>query len=483
VGATGTVTFSIDGTVVSTQSVASGQASFSTSALSVGSHTITVTYSGDSHFAAGSNSVVQAVNTPAPALLSLTSSQNPSVVGQPVTFAVTVSNAAVAAAVNGVPVAFYDGTTPLGVATAQNGQATLTTSALLAGSHAISAQVPGTAIALTIGQVVNGMASATGITATPSPGVSGQPINLTAQVGPASGNLPAGIPAPTGTITFQDNGSTVGTATLTATGATWSLGNPGIGTHQFTAIYSGDKFWGSSFGRVSDTVSAPPVTLSSAAASLSSAFAPDEEVSLYNVPGLNGNTSSSLPLGTSLAGVSVTITDSTGVSGKALIYGVYASAGQINLVFPSGLAAGPATVTITLPGGTTVTSKITIANTAPAVYTAGMNGQGVFAGQIVYVQPDSSQNIVSSTNPVSFTSGDPVFLILYGTGIRHYSSSVTATVNGVSVPALAVPQPTYPGLDQINLGPLPSSLAGAGTVNIVITVDGQAANTVTVTIQ
>jgi hypothetical protein len=483
VGATGTITFSVDGTAVSTQPVVSGQASFSTATLSLGNHTISVTYSGDAHFAAGSNSVVQAVNTPAPALLSLTSSQNPSQVGQPVTFTVTVSNALVASAVNGVPVAFYDGTTPLGIATAQNGQAALTTSALLAGSHTISAQVPGTAIRLSIGQVVNGMASVTTVSASPSPGVSGQPITLTAQVGPASGNVPASIPAPSGTVIFQDNGSPVGTAILGATGATWSLSNPGIGTHQFTAIYSGDQFWGSSFGRVSDTVSAPVVTLSNAAAPLASGFSPDEAVSLYNVPGLSGDTTSSLPLGTSLAGVSVTITDSAGVSGKAQIYGVYASAGQINLVMPSGLAAGKATVTIMLPGGNTVTSTITIANTAPAIYTASMNGKGVFAGQIVYVQPDGSQNIVSSANPVSFSSGDSVFLTLYGTGIRHYSSGVTATINGVSVPALAVAQPTYPGLDQINLGPLPSSLAGAGAVNIAITVDGQAANTVTVTIQ
>jgi hypothetical protein len=482
-GATGTITFSVDGAVASTQPVVGGLASFSTSMLTTGNHTIAVAYSGDSHFAAGSNSVVQVVNTPAPALLSLTSSENPSVVGQSVTFTVAVSNAAVAAAVNGVPVVFYDGTTQLGISTAQNGQAALTTSALLAGSHTISAQVPGTAVRLTIGQVVNGMASATTISATPSPGVSGQAITLTVQVGPVSGKVPSGIPAPTGTVTFQDNGSAVGTATLSATGATWSIGNPGVGTHQFTAIYSGDKFWSSSFGRVSDTVSAPAVALSNAAAPLSSGFSPDEAVSLFNISGLNGDTTSSLPLGASLAGVSVTIKDSTGVSRQALIYGVYASAGQINLVIPSGLAAGQATVTITLPGGTTVTSTITIANTAPAIYTAGMNGKGVFAGQIIYVQPDNSQNVVSSTNPLSFSSGGQVFLTLYGTGIRHYASGVTATVNGVSVPALAVAQGTYPGLDQINLGPLPSSLAGAGTVNIVISVDGQSANTVTVTIQ
>ena len=39
------------------------------------------------------------------------------------------------------------------------------------------------------------------------------------------------------------------------------------------------------------------------------------------------------------------------------------------------------------------------------------------------------------------------------------------------------------GLDQINLGPLPTILAGAGVVNLVITADGQAANTVTLAFQ
>jgi len=38
-------------------------------------------------------------------------------------------------------------------------------------------------------------------------------------------------------------------------------------------------------------------------------------------------------------------------------------------------------------------------------------------------------------------------------------------------------------LDQVNIGPLPAALAGTGSVNIVITADGQAANTVNVTIQ
>jgi uncharacterized protein (TIGR03437 family) len=57
-------------------------------------------------------------------------------------------------------------------------------------------------------------------------------------------------------------------------------------------------------------------------------------------------------------------------------------------------------------------------------------------------------------------------------------------LNGVSVPVVYFgAQGSYPGMDQINLGPLPASLAGAGLVNLVITADGQAANTVTVSLQ
>jgi uncharacterized protein (TIGR03437 family) len=39
----------------------------------------------------------------------------------------------------------------------------------------------------------------------------------------------------------------------------------------------------------------------------------------------------------------------------------------------------------------------------------------------------------------------------------------------------AGPQPTYVGLDQVNLI-LPRSLRGQGTVSIALTVDGQTAN-------
>ena len=80
--------------------------------------------------------------------------------------------------------------------------------------------------------------------------------------------------------------------------------------------------------------------------------------------------------------------------------------------------------------------------------------------------------------------GEQVFLLLYGTGVRGFTSEVTTMVGGESVPVLgAVPQGDFVGLDQINIGPLPRSLAGRGEVNILLTADGKPANTVTVNVR
>jgi uncharacterized protein (TIGR03437 family) len=56
-------------------------------------------------------------------------------------------------------------------------------------------------------------------------------------------------------------------------------------------------------------------------------------------------------------------------------------------------------------------------------------------------------------------------------------------VGGVRASLLYVgAQPQYPGLDQVNLV-VPRALAGGGEVPVVITVDGQTANVVTVNVK
>jgi uncharacterized protein (TIGR03437 family) len=58
---------------------------------------------------------------------------------------------------------------------------------------------------------------------------------------------------------------------------------------------------------------------------------------------------------------------------------------------------------------------------------------------------------------------------------------VTCTIGGQNATVLyGGAAPGFPGLDQVNVQ-IPAALAGAGSVNVVVTVDGQASNPVTLT--
>jgi len=242
------------------------------------------------------------------------------------------------------------------------------------------------------------------------------------------------------------------------------------------------------------STSAPLPAVSNAAAVLPGFCAPDELASLYGVTGLNGDTTGTQPLPTSLGGATVTITDSAGVSRQAQLSAVFASASQINFSIPGGIAAGLATVTIALPGGGTLGTAIMVGSAAPGIFTANMTGQGVYAGQVVYGNPNGTQTIANAAvwdaatnqyvpNPIDLgPAGEQVFLVLYGTGIRH-ARTLTASANGVSLSvAYFGAQSQFTGLDQINLQ-VPQSLAGAGLVDLVVTVDSAPANMVTLSIQ
>lgn len=88
--------------------------------------------------------------------------------------------------------------------------------------------------------------------------------------------------------------------------------------------------------------------------------------------------------------------------------------------------------------------------------------------------------------PVSLgPEGEQVYLILYGTGARFgNAANAFAKVGGVEVAVQFVGAVDGSvGLDQINLGPLPRTLAGRGEMKISLQVDGLAANVVTVAIR
>lgn len=200
-----------------------------------------------------------------------------------------------------------------------------------------------------------------------------------------------------------------------------------------------------------------------------------------------------LPLGTTLGNVAVSVKDSAGVARPALLY--YAGPTQINYVVPDGTATGTATVTVAKSGQTVATGTIQVVTVAPGLFAANGDGKGAAAAialrapasgaqTYVYVAACGSAAGSCVTAPIDLAaSTDPVFLELFGTGIRGYKTGITATIGGLAVPnpAFGV-QLQYPGMDQVNLL-LDRSLIGRGEMDVVLTVDGIAANTVKINVK
>jgi len=197
-----------------------------------------------------------------------------------------------------------------------------------------------------------------------------------------------------------------------------------------------------------------------------------------------------LPLPTSFNGTTVKVKDSAGVERLAPLF--YVGPTQVNYEIPSGTATGQATITVTSGDGTVSTGNIKLTSVAPALFSANGDGQGPAAAVAIHAKPGGVQTheflaVLDSTSHKFVVSAidlgpanEQVFVLLYGSGIRGRTSlaNVTATIGDVPVPvAYAGAQATFVGLDQINLGPMPRSLIGAGVVNIILTVDSQAANT------
>jgi uncharacterized protein (TIGR03437 family) len=227
------------------------------------------------------------------------------------------------------------------------------------------------------------------------------------------------------------------------------------------------------------------VSLSGAGYSNENGLAPESYVSAFG-PNLATQEASDSNLPTALGGITVTITDSMGQQHAAGLS--YVGPTQVNYFIPAGVAPGMATVEVRRDGEVIATEMILIAPISPGLFSADGSGTGVAAARFLLVNPDGTRldgliyDATVTAVPLDFGPQDAdLYVSLYGTGMRNFTGEVTVTVDGVAVPfAGPVAQGEFAGLDQINLGPLPRSLAGRGEVDIVVTVDGTPANVVTV---
>jgi hypothetical protein len=222
--------------------------------LGQGSHTITAVYSGDtSNIGSTSPAYTEVVNSPQATTTTVSSSLNPSSVGQAVTFTATVSPSTASGLVQ-----FVQGQTTLGTAPLGSGQATFTTSTLPAGNLLIIAFYLGDSLnassaSATLSQTVNKGSTATSIASFPNPSTIFQPVTVVAHVTVTSSN--GGTP--TGTITFMKGNTALappvsldssGTAKLVT--SSLSLGNNNV-----KAVYGGSPaYMGSTSTAVTQVV-------------------------------------------------------------------------------------------------------------------------------------------------------------------------------------------------------------------------------------
>ncbi len=249
---TGTATFSVNGGAgVSVTLGGNGVASYTTSLLSVGMDTLTVTYGGYADYApfAAPLSVTQSV-APAPAASTLTISADPitPTMAQSVILTADVLPTPATGTVT-FALTPETGNAVTRTAAVTNGIATATVPAgtLGAGTYSLSAAfAPANASAYTASTSNGAALTVTNATTTTlassfnaNSAVFGQSVTFTATVTSASGT-------PGGDVVFSVDGTALSPISLTNREAALTLSSLSVGTHTLTAAYSGSSVFAAS---------------------------------------------------------------------------------------------------------------------------------------------------------------------------------------------------------------------------------------------
>ncbi|MEA2570731.1 MAG: large repetitive protein [Acidobacteriota bacterium] len=235
--------------------VVAGQAAYSTSALTVATHSITAQFLGDTNYAGSTSSAISQVVNLAATTTTLNATPNPTTPGISVTLTANVSSL-IAGTIGGT-VDFYDGVTKLNASPVAvvSGQAAYSTSDLSVASHSITAQYSGDAVYATstsaaTTEVVNLAVTTTTLNATPNPTTPGISVTLTATVS----SLIAGTIG--GTVDFYDGATKLNASpvAVVAGAAAYSTSDLSVASHSITAQYSGDSVYATSTSAVTTEV-------------------------------------------------------------------------------------------------------------------------------------------------------------------------------------------------------------------------------------
>jgi len=430
--ATGSVTFKDGSNTLGTGTVTNGVATYNATALLGGVHSITAVYSGDGNYAGSTSSVVTVTVNVAATTTGLTATPSTITYGNATLLTATVSSTTATGSVT-----FKDGTTTLGTGTVSSGVATYNATALLGGSHNITAvysgdtNYAGSTSAIVV-VTVNTAAITAGITANPSTAGYGTGILLTVTLS----NTTA-----TGTVTFKDGTTVIGSpATVSSGVATLTDSSFTVGSHSITGVYSGDTNFSAAttgtpavvvinLGTTTSTVTAAPSTITYGSATLLTAT-----VSPATATGSFTFKDGTTTLGTGTISGGVATYNATALpAGSHSITAVYS--GDVNYATSTSAAT---TVTVNQLATTTgLTATPTAINYGSATLLSATVSNSSVTGTITFKDgantigsPVTVSNGTASLSVTTLTVGTHSITAVYS-GDNNYSTSTSASVSVV----------------------------------------------------
>jgi hypothetical protein len=422
--ATGTVNI-LDGAQqigTSALAVGTGQTSFTTSTLGVGTHSITAVYPGDLNYGPATSVPVAQVVNQAQTATTVTAVPSPGIAGGSVALTAVIKATVGVSAPSGA-VTFSSGVGTLGsAAVGASGTATLSTK-FAVGTYSIVATYAGDAndagsgsapTALTV-QIAT---TATTLTVSPNPAIVQSPASFVAKV---TGN--GGVPS--GSITFSADGASIGTAALDATGtATLAYSALSPGTHSITASYAGDA---------NDSPSV------SAAVSLAV---------------------TTIPTATALGASSTGSGTSTQATLVATVVGVTGPTPTGTVTFNSG----------TTQIGTATLNSSGVATLIPNLPTGSYNIVAVYSGDALHSTSTSQPSAISGT-PTGFNLTVNPSSVSMTTGQNATVAVTLSSIGGYSDANIGFGCASLPAAVNCHFSSVSASLAANGAQTVQLTID------------
>ena len=493
--------------VTSATGVSTCLESLPTAATSSAPYTITAKYSGDTNFTTSSGTVTQAVN-PAPLTITVTSSQTPSLVNQPVTFAATLTLANSGSAQPTATVSFKD--TLTGSTLCANATLTLNannaymascslpvTNQWTAATHPITATYNGdpnfpATTSPVFAQVVTAGPTTAVLTSALPVSIATQSVTFTATVVPAQ----TGAIVPSGYFTFTSSGTwnpaascqaapvapiTSGTGAGTAI-ATCTASFPASASSQtISAAYAGDPNFTGNNVSVNQTVQ--NFSIANAVMTSSSTTATTGPVTLTQ----GYSTATNSAAGTdpfNPATVTVVVTSTGNFSDQLTVNCLVTNSTHAVVTDPSCIMSTTATPpSSTTLSGVTGTSSIYTLSASAAVpigaYTVTLTAIDGATLALSNVAAPLTVNIVGVANPLSLAQGasgqeNVSFNTFYAPQSDTFKTiacgTVVPIVNGA--PGSAETNPGITCTSQIQSGGTPIISGGTTTVAVSISTSG-----------